>query len=157
MQYISRCLTSKSNYKRRCLHEFYDKTIPLYIEIDVSGVELAAALYKQEPVQAVTETEYQTVASLGPLHSPAKASLGQKRDTAILEEKHWVYYMALKMTSLLLCKRSKYNHMITNHSLLFSKKDIATLSQWSQEILLRIPQYRMRIIYKPGPDLFIAD
>ena len=37
------------------------------------------------------------------------------------------------------------------------KKDVATLSERLQQILLRICQYRMRIIYKPGPDLFILD
>ena len=37
------------------------------------------------------------------------------------------------------------------------KKDVAMLSQRIQQILLRIHQYRVRIIYKPGPDLFIAD
>ena len=37
------------------------------------------------------------------------------------------------------------------------KKYVATLSQRLQKILLRIHQYRVRIIYKPGPDLFMAD
>ena len=37
------------------------------------------------------------------------------------------------------------------------KKDVATLLKKLQLILLRIHQYRVRIIYKPGPDLFIAD
>ena len=34
------------------------------------------------------------------------------------------------------------------------KKDVATLSQC---ILLKIHQYRVQIIYKPGPEIFIAD
>ena len=34
---------------------------------------------------------------------------------------------------------------------------MATLSPRLQGILLRIHQYRVKIIYKPGPDLFIAD
>ena len=37
------------------------------------------------------------------------------------------------------------------------KKDVAFLSQRLQRILLGIHQYRVRIIYKPGPCLFIAD
>ena len=37
------------------------------------------------------------------------------------------------------------------------KKDVATLSQRIQSILLRIHQFWVRILYKPGPDLFIAD
>ena len=48
---------------------------------------------------------------------------------------------------------------ITDHKPLVSifKKDVATLSQWIQHILLKIYQYRVQIIYKPGPDIFIAD
>ena len=37
------------------------------------------------------------------------------------------------------------------------KKNIAILSQRLQQILLGIHLYRVRIIYKPGPDLFIVD
>ena len=37
------------------------------------------------------------------------------------------------------------------------KKDVATLSQCIQHILLKVHQYRVQIIYKPGPDIFIAD
>ena len=47
--------------------------------------------------------------------------------------------------------------IITDHKPLVAifKKDVATLSQQIQCILLRIHQYQVRIIYKPG--LFIAD
>ena len=31
------------------------------------------------------------------------------------------------------------------------------MSQWIQHILLKIHQYRVQIIYRPGPDIFIAD
>ena len=37
------------------------------------------------------------------------------------------------------------------------KKDVAMLFQKIQQILLRIQQYRVKIIYKPGPDLFLVD
>ena len=37
------------------------------------------------------------------------------------------------------------------------KKDVASLSKTLQCILFRIHQYRVRIIYKPGSDLYIAD
>ena len=36
-------------------------------------------------------------------------------------------------------------------------KDVSMLYQIIQQIFLRIQQYRVRIIYKPVPDLFIAD
>ena len=49
--------------------------------------------------------------------------------------------------------------VITDHKLLVSifKKDVATLSQRIQRILLKIHQYRVQVTYKPGPDIFIAD
>ena len=52
--------------------------------------------YKQEAIQVVIEVKHKTIASSGPLYLSARASLGQKRDTTILNEKHWAYYMALK-------------------------------------------------------------
>ena len=36
------------------------------------------------------------------------------------------------------------------------KKDVATSSQHIQCILLKIHQYRIQFIYKPGPEIFIA-
>ena len=49
--------------------------------------------------------------------------------------------------------------VITDHKPLVSmlKKDVATLSQHIWHILLKIHQYRVQIIYKPGPEIFIAD
>ena len=37
------------------------------------------------------------------------------------------------------------------------KKDMATLSQHIQCIMLKIHQYRVQILNKPGPEIFIAD
>ena len=49
--------------------------------------------------------------------------------------------------------------VIMDHKPLVSmfKKDVTTLSQQIQCILLKIHQYRVQIIYKPGPEIFIAD
>ena len=35
--------------------------------------------------------------------------------------------------------------------------DVATLSQQLQSAMLPIHQYRVHIIYKPGPDLYVED
>ena len=49
--------------------------------------------------------------------------------------------------------------VITDHKTLIAmfKKDVATLSQCIQHILLKVHHYSVQIIYKPGPDIFIAD
>ena len=36
-------------------------------------------------------------------------------------------------------------------------KDVATLSQWLQHIMLHYHQYNVPILYKPGPEFYIAD
>ena len=48
-------------------------------------------------------------------------------------------------------------HVITDHKPLVSmfKKDVAMLSQCIQQILLKI-QYRVQILYKPRPEIFLA-
>ena len=50
-------------------------------------------------------------------------------------------------------------HIITDHKPLVAifKKGVAMLSQCIQHILLKIHQYRVQIVYKPGPEIFIAD
>ena len=49
--------------------------------------------------------------------------------------------------------------IITDHKLLVAifKKDVGMLSQCIQCILLKIHQYRVQIIYKPAPKIFIPD
>ena len=88
---------------------------------------------------------------------PVKVKQGQSGDIATLRERHLAYYMAWE----------KFHHycfsrevlIITNHKLLVSifKKDVAALLQCIQCILLKIHQYKVQIIYKPGPEFFIAD
>ena len=91
--------------------KFYDDTKALYLETDVSGIGLGAAL-------------------------------------------------------LQMCKGTTFHHycfarevLITDHKPLVAifKKDVATLSQCIQCILLKIHQYKIQILYKSGPDIFIAD
>ena len=49
--------------------------------------------------------------------------------------------------------------MITYHKplLVMVCKDVTTLSQWLQHIILNIHQCNVHVLYKPGPDLYIAD
>ena len=49
------------------------------------------------------------------------------------------------------------NHHGPQAACIYVQKDVVTLLQHIQCILLRIHQYRVQIIYKPGPDIFIAD
>ena len=84
----------KAIIKDVCM-KFYDKTKPLYIGIDASGVRLGAALLQK---RSNTRCHRDGVPDNSMLRSTAfssKASLGQERDTATLKEKQWGYYTAL--------------------------------------------------------------
>ena len=75
---------TKAIIKEDAYMKFYDETQPLHIKTDASWVGLGAAL-----LQTRRNTNYhRNKASLGLLHSPVKASLGQKKYTAILKKKH---------------------------------------------------------------------
>ena len=54
---------------------------------------------------------------------------------------------------------SREDHVITDHKPLVAifKKDVAMLLQCIQLILLKINQYMVQMLYKPGPEIFIAD
>ena len=137
--------------------KFYDDTKQLYLETDVSRVGLGAALLQ--------------------LHDSTTCQKGMAPDNTILHPfafagksltgAEWRYSNIQCEALGILHRLEKFHHycfgreilVITGHKLLISmfKKDVATLSQCIQCILLKIHQYRVQIIYKPGPDIFIAD
>ena len=137
--------------------KFYDDTKPLYLETDASGVGLGAALLQ--------------------LHDNTACQRGMAPDNTILHliafasksltGAEW-RYSNIKLEALgILHRLEKFHHycfgrevlVITDHKPPVSifKKDVATLSQCIQHILLKIHQYRVQIMYKPGPDVFIAN
>ena len=54
---------------------------------------------------------------------------------------------------------TKEVYIITYHKplVVMVNKDVTTLSQWQQYIMLCIHQYGMHMLYKPGPDLCIVN
>ena len=137
--------------------KFYDDTKPLYLETDASRIGLRAAL-----LQLWDNTHYQKGTALDntilcPITFVSKSLTDAKRR-----------YSNIKCEVLgILHGLEKFHHycfgrevlIITDHKPLISmfKKDVATLSQCIQCILLKIHQYGVQIIYKPGPEIFIAD
>ena len=148
---------AKSLIKAEVCMKFYDDTKPLYLETDASRIGLRAAL-----LQLWDNTDCQKGTALDntilcPTAFASKSLTGAKQRYSIIEYDVLVYYMVWK----------KFHHyclgrevlIITDHRPLVSmfKKDIATLLQCIQCMLLKIHQYRVQIIYKPGPKIFIAD
>ena len=137
--------------------KFYDDTKPLYLETDASGVGLGAALLQLRDYMGCLKDTAPDNTILCPIVFVSKSLTGAERR-----------YSNIKQEVLgILHSLEKFHHycfgreilVITDHKLQVSifKKDVATLSQQIQHTLLKIHQYRVQIIYKPGPDISIAD
>ena len=113
--------------------------------------------YKPEVVQTAQGDKAPDNIIIRPITFASKSLLSAERRYSNIERE----------TLGILHRLEKFHHycfvrevkIITDHKLLVatSKKNVAMLSQRILQILLRIHQYRVRIIYKPGPDLIIAD
>ena len=126
----------------------------LYRETDTSGISLRAALLQLRDNIACQTHIVPDNAMLHPIAFVSKSLTGAD-----------LRYSNIKCKALaILHGLKKFHHycfarevlVITDHKLLVSmfKKDVATLSQC---ILLKIQQYRVQIVYKPGLEIFIAD
>ena len=136
--------------------KLYDDTKLLYLKTDASRVGLGLAL-----LQMLKETTCQKDITpdntiLHPITFASKRLTGAKHRYSNIESEALGILHGLE----------KFHHycfarevlIITNHNPLVAifKKDVATLLQCIQHILLKIHQYRVQIMYKPGPEIFIA-
>ena len=76
--------------------------------------------------------------------------------TATLKEKHQVLHGLEKFHHYCFAKDV---NIFTDHKPLVAmiSKDVVTLSQQLQHIMLHIHQYSVWIFYKPGPELYLVD
>ena len=133
----------------------YDNTKLLYLEADVSGVGLGAALLQLRDNMNCPKGTAPDNTILCPIAFVSKSLTGAEQRYSNIEHKALGILHGLE----------KFHHycfgrevlVITDHKPLVSlfKKDVATLSQRIQHILLKIHQYRVQVIYKPGPDIFL--
>ena len=137
--------------------KFYDDSKPLYLETDASGVSLGAALLQLHDNTVCQKGIAPDNITLCPI------AFASKSLTSVEQR-----YSNIKCEALgILHSLEKFYHycfgrevlVITGHKPLVAmfKKDVATLSQHIQCILLKIHQYRVQIVYKPSPEIFIAD
>ena len=133
--------------------KFYDDNTPLYLETDMSGIGLRAAL-----LQLRDDTSCQT--HMAPDNTILCFITFARKSLMGTESR----YSNIECEALgILHGLEKFHHycfsrevlMITDNKPLVSmfKKDVATLSQCIQCILLKIHQCRVQIIYKPGPEI----
>ena len=137
--------------------KFYDDTKPLYLETDASGIGLGAALLLICEGTACQKDIAPENTTLCPIAFASKSVTGAECRYSNIEREALGIIHGLKKFYHYCFAREVL--IITDHKPLVAifKKDVVTLLQCIQHILLKIHQYRVQIIYKPGPKIFIAD
>ena len=137
--------------------KFYDDTKMLYLETDASIVSLGAALLQLHDNIACQKGIPPDNTILHPTAFASRSLTGtEQRYSNIKHEALGILHGLEKLHHYCFGREVL---IITDHKLFISmlKKDVATLLQHIQCILLKIHPYRVLIIYKPGPKIFIAD
>ena len=126
----------------------FDASRPLHLETDASGVE---------PNDFRWSMAWLVGMKLCPIAFASKSLLSAEQCYSSIEcktlkilhglGKFYHYCFALEVCLIIDCKPL----------VAILSKDLATLAQSLQCIMLRIHQCRVCIIYKPGPDLYMAD
>ena len=136
--------------------KFYDDSKPLYLETDASGAGLGAALLQLCDNMVCQKGVASHNRTLHPIVFASKSLTGaEPRYSNIEREALGILHGLEKSHHYCFGQEVLF---ITDHKLLVAmfKKDVATMSQYIQCILLKIHQYRVQIIYHPGPEIFIA-
>ena len=137
--------------------KFYDDTKPLYLETDASGVGLGSALLQMCKGTTCQKGTAPDNTILHPITFAGKCLTGTECRYGNIEREALAILHGFKKFHHYCF--AKEVHIITNHKPLVAifQKDVATLLQCIYHILLKIHQYRVQILYKPGPEIFIAD
>ena len=139
---------AKSLIKADACMKFCDESKPFYLETDASGVGLGATLLQMRDGVTCQKDITPDNTILQPIAFTSKSLTSAKCRYSNIEREVLGILQGLE----------KFHHycfardvnVITDHKTLVAlfKKDVASLSQRIQCILLRIHQYRVRILYK---------
>ena len=157
MSYQQLFMKVKSLIKVDVCMKFYEDTKLLYLETDASRVGMGAALLQLHDNTMCHKDMAPDNTILCPIAFVSKSlTEAEQRCSNIKREALGILHGLEKIHHYCFGRKVL---IITNHILLVSifKKDLATLLQFIQCIMLKIHQYRVQIIYKPGPKFFIAD
>ena len=126
--------------------KFYDDTKPLYLETDISRVGLGAAPLQTQEGTTCQKDIVPDNTILCPIAFASKTLMDAECRYSNIEREVLGISHGLEKFHHYCFAREVY--VITNHKPLVSilKKDVATLSQWIQWILLKIHQYRVQIL-----------
>ena len=137
--------------------KFYDENKPLYLESDLSGVGFGAILLQTRDGATYQRDTTPDNTTLQPIAFAIKSLTSAEHRYNNIEREELGILHGLEMFPHYFFARDVT--LITDHKPLVTifKNDVAMLTQRIQHILLSIHQYRISIIYKPGPEIFIAD
>ena len=124
-----------------CMKFYYDTKL-LHLETDASGIGLGTALLQLRDTMGCQKDTVPDNTNLHPIAFASKSLTGE-------EQRYSNIHCEVLGT---LHGLEKFHHYCFGREV-----DVATLSQWIQHFLFKIYQYWVQIIYKPGPDIFIAD
>ena len=134
--------------------KFYDETKPFYLDMEASGIGLGATLLQLRDGMTCSKDAASDNTILRPTVFSSKSLTSAEQRYSNIKRKALGILHGLKKIHHY-CFAMEVS-IITNHKPLVAifKKDVATLLQQIQCILLWIHQYWVRIIYKLGPELF---
>ena len=147
----------KSIVKADVSMKLYNDAKPVYFETDASRVSLGAALLQLCNNTVCQKGIAPDNIALHPIAFARKSLTSVEWRYSNIEHEGLGILHSLEKFSLYCFGRELL--IITDHKPLVAmfKKDMATLSQHMQWILLKILQNRVQIIYKLGPEIFTAD
>ena len=137
--------------------KFYDMSRPLYLKMDAFSVGLRERLLQVREGMNCGCDEVPDNVTLCPITFASKSLLNAEQWYSNIEwEALGILYGLKKFHHYCFAKKV---YVITEHKPLAAMvhKHVATLSKQLQCIMLYIHQYSVCILYKPGPQLYIAD
>ena len=137
--------------------KYYNDTKPLYLETDASRGGLGAEMLQTWEGTTCQKDTVPDNTILCLIAFANKTLTGTEHRCSHIEREALGILHGLEKSHHYCFTREI--HIITNHKPLVAifKKDVAMLLQCIQHILLKSYQYRVQILYKPGPEIFIAD
>ena len=134
--------------------KFNDETKPLYLETDACGMKLGPGLLQSRSSTSYSKDKAAENSILRPITFVSKGLSSTEKKIQQHRKRSTRYTMwTQKVPQLLLCRRGTYNHRSQTPSSNLQKRCTKTIT----ETITHSAQYRVRIIYKSGPDIFVAD
>ena len=148
---------TKSLIKADVCMKFYSESKLLYLKTDASRIGLGAALLQTRDGTTCPKDIASDNTILRPTVFRSKSLTSAEHWYSNIEREEFDILHSLKKIHHY-CFARKVNIIMDHKALVaISKTDVVTLSQWIQHIFLRIHQYRVRLLYKLGLEIFISD